>query len=191
MHLRKVTALAVLASGLVFCTTIQGQEAAAVAVRERLGQGYEQAPSRADLATLAPDLDATLVEIYRDPASGMLEKMRALDLLGGHPSDALHGLLVEEVERDGLDGTLRRRLLTATVDTYGESDPDLVARAMSRAFESDDTMLRYEAARTLDRISDPALATALGRKALEHESDPDVATTLRRALESRDEAVRP
>ena len=32
MRLRKITALAALTSGLVFCTTIQGQEAGAVAV---------------------------------------------------------------------------------------------------------------------------------------------------------------
>ena len=111
----------------------------------------------------------------------MVVKMRALDLLAGHPTDELRVLLNAEADDDRLDGALRRRVLEATVRTYGAEDPAMCERAMSAAFDSDDVLVRYHAARMLDELPEDA-AARIGRSALERESEPEIGEAIRRAI---------
>ena len=128
------------------------------------------------------ELDGALAGLYRDPSSLMIVRMRVLDLMDGHPSPELRALLDESLAAKPETSALERRLVDAAVRTYGTSDPELCERAMSRALESSDVLVRYHASRALAELP-PETAARLAGTALERETDPDVRAEMRRVAD--------
>lgn len=152
----KLVALVMMGSTLVFCSTTHGGEDTTSRVRGRLSQGYESAPTASELEALGPGVDKALIDIYRDPASPMLQRMRALDLLASYPSEDLKTLLDAESARTDLPPALARRLLAVSIRAFGEHEPAVVERVWTANSASKDATVRYDAAQALGKLEQPS-----------------------------------
>ncbi len=175
-------ALVIMGTTLVFCSTTHGGEDTVSRVRARLGQGYEQAPTSGEIEALGPDVGVALLEIYRDPASPMLHKMRALDLLGSYPSEDLKTLLDAESARTDLPPALARRVLAVAIRAYGDREPAVAERVWQANAASADATVRYDAAQSLIKLRPSAALIATARQRATSESDATVRAELDKAL---------
>jgi hypothetical protein len=170
----KSLAAVMMGSTLVFCSTTHGGEDTTSRVRAALGQGYEQAPSVSDIEGMGPGADQALIEIFRDPASPMLQRMRALDLLGNYPSEQLKTLLDQESARTDLPPSLKRRLLAVSIRAFGEREPAVAERVWTANSASADATVRYDAAQSLAKIRPSAELMGVARQRAATETDASV-----------------
>ncbi len=184
MKRMQILALVMMGTTLVFCSTTHGGEDTVSRVRARLGQGYEQAPTSSEIEGLGPDVGIALLEIYRDPASPMLHKMRALDLLGNYPSEDLKTLLDAESARTDLSPALARRVLAAAIRAFGEREPAVAERVWNANSASPDATVRFDAAQAITKLRPSAALVATARQRATTETDASVRAELERALAS-------
>lgn len=184
----KMVALVMMGSTLVFCSTTHGGEDTTSRVRGRLSQGYESAPAASELEALGPGVDKALIEIYRDPASPMLQRMRALDLLASYPSEELKTLLDAESARTDLPPALARRLMAVSLRAFGEREPAVAERVWAANSASKDATVRYDAAQALGKMKQPsAQLLRVARERVATETD----LAVRGELEKRITAAEP
>ncbi len=153
-------------------------------LRSMLAQGYEQAPSAADVATFGPGVDRALMEIYRDPSSPLLHRMRAMDLLAGFPSEELKTLLDTESARTDLPPALARRVLATAVQAFGEPEPAVAERVWQANSASADSTVRYDAAQMLGKLHPSAALLTVARQRATTETDASVKAELDRRIEA-------
>ena len=115
-----------LAASAVLAPVVALGDAPAAAVRERLAAGFERPPTRAELETHTEDLDALLIELYRDTSNLMVVRMRALDLLAPR---------LETSRSVPLDRASARALITLGDAAARLGDYDLAMGSYARALD--------------------------------------------------------